>query len=57
MKEQFEYTLYFRNTRLLEHLNEELLIKEGKHSVTDKVELEIPSDVEEEEDDPAKMVD
>ena len=48
IEEQFEYSNFFNMSRLVQHLHQELIIKENKQSLDTKVEFNIPSDDSEE---------
>ena len=49
MEEQFEYSQYFKNSRMIKHLEEQCLMKDDTPVIPDKVEFYISTDKSEDE--------
>ena len=58
IEESLEYMQFYKNSRLIEHLNKELMIKQKKTGIKDKLDLHVSTDEEiKDEEDPNANLD
>ena len=58
IEEQLEFMLFFKNSRTVQHLNQELMAKDKISPIKDKLDLRISTDEEKkDEEDPNALLD
>lgn len=50
IEDQFDYTLFFKNQRQIKHIYDNLILKENKEAIDDRLLFNIPSDDSDEEE-------
>lgn len=50
IEDQFDYTLFFKNQRQIKHIYDNLILKENKEAIDDRLHFNIPSDDSDEEE-------
>lgn len=58
VEESLEYMKFYKNSRLIEHLNTELMVKQKKQGIKEKLDLRVSTDEEKkDEEDPNALLD
>lgn len=50
IEDQFDYTVFFKNQRQIKHIYDNLIIKENKEAIDERLHFNIPSDDSDEEE-------